>query len=52
MTPIVMIAQDNVRVDEAVVLLPEETADTKRPGQHLCGDDDQPGDARATADSR
>src|SRR6478735_7126780 len=37
-------AQDDVLVDEAVVLLPEEAADTRRPRQHLDRDDHQPRD--------
>src|SRR5881394_2876573 len=34
-------AQDDVLVDEAVVLLPEEAADARRSRQHLDGDDHQ-----------
>ena len=34
-------------VDERVVFLPEETADARPAGQHLGGDDHQPGDAEA-----
>ena len=37
--------QEDVGVDQAVVLLPEEAADAGRAGQHLGGDDHQPGDA-------
>src|SRR5262245_28373851 len=35
-------AQDDVRVDEAVVLLPQEAADARRSRQHPGGDDHQP----------
>ena len=39
--------EQDVRVDQAVVFLPEEPADARRARQHLAGDDDQPGDAEA-----
>src|SRR5688572_30121019 len=39
--------EQDVRIDQAVVFLPEEPADARRPGQHLAGDDDEPGDAEA-----
>src|SRR4030095_15971198 len=35
-------AQDDVGVDEAVVLLPEEPAHARRAREHLGGHDDQP----------
>ena len=38
-------AQDDVGVDEAVVLLPEEAAHAGRARQHLGGHDDEPGQA-------
>src|SRR5947207_2019662 len=38
-------AQDDVLVDQAVVLLPEEAADAGGARQHLHGDDHQPRDA-------
>src|SRR5258708_37944089 len=42
-------AQDDVLVDQAVVLLPQEAADAGAAGQHLDGDDHQPGDPQAQA---
>src|SRR5262245_61619615 len=38
--------EQDVRVDEAVVFLPEESADARRARQHLARDDDQPGDPK------
>src|SRR4029453_7544953 len=37
----------NVRVDEAVVLLPEKPSNTRCTSEHLARDDDQPGDTEA-----
>src|SRR5216684_7220293 len=44
--------QQDVGVDQAVVFLPQEAADARRPGQHLARDDDEPRDAEAQAISR
>src|SRR5688572_1324360 len=44
--------EQDVRVDQAVVFLPEESADARRARQHLAGDDDEPGDAEAQAVAR
>ena len=41
--------EQDVRVDEAVVFLPEEAAHAGRARQHLARDDDQPCDAEAEA---
>src|SRR5216683_6919596 len=41
--------QQDVGVDQAVVFLPQEAADSRRPRQHLACDDDEPGDAEAQA---
>ena len=38
-----------MRVDQAVVFLPQEAADTRAAGEHLRGDDHQPCDAEAQA---
>ena len=45
-------AQQNVGVNQAVVLLPQEAADSGRAREHLAGDDDQPRDSETQAISR
>src|SRR3954470_23310818 len=40
-------AEDDVFVDQAVVLLPQEAAHARAAGQHLDRHDDQPGNAEA-----
>ncbi len=44
--------EENVRVDQAVVLLPEKSAHARRAGQHLACDDHQPCDAKAQPEPR
>src|SRR5437899_4540890 len=44
--------QQDMGIDQAVVFLPQEAADAGRPGEHLAGDDDEPGDAEAQSVSR
>src|SRR5262245_37377327 len=41
--------EEDVRVNEAVVFLPEEPANAWRAGKHLAGDDHEPGDPEAQA---
>src|SRR5262249_11540221 len=38
-------AEQNMRVDKTVVLLPEKASHARRPGEHLARNDYQPGDA-------
>src|SRR5229473_1772997 len=44
--------EEDVRVDQAVVLLPEKTADARRAGEHLARDDRQPRDAETETVAR
>ena len=45
-------AQQNVGIDQAVVFLPEEAADSGRAREHLAGDDDEPRNTQTQAISR
>src|SRR5258708_6759564 len=44
--------ENDVLVDEGVVFLPEETAGAGPAGEHLGGDDGQPGDAERQPETR
>src|SRR5207244_6312079 len=43
--------QQDVRVDETVVLLPQEAADARRAGQHFRGHDHEPGQPEREPDA-